>query len=71
MRGAILETEDLLSITGYQKAGDAARCLREQGIRVFNSKNGPWTTLALINAAGGVLPAANSDGEEYSPDEVF
>lgn len=71
MRGPILETSDLLSITGYQKPGDAARCLRNQGIKIFVGKNGPWTTLALINAAGGVMPAVNSDAENYSPDEVF
>lgn len=71
MLGSILETSDLLQITGYQKAGEAARCLRNQGIKVFNGKNGPWTTLALVNAAGGVTPAPNTDVENYSPEEVF
>lgn len=71
MRGAIVETPDLLSITGYQKPGDAARCLRNQGIKVFSGRKGPWTTLALINAAGGVVYSMRQNDGTYDPDEVL
>lgn len=61
---SVLSCEDLKGITGYQRPGDVARCLREQGVRVFHGRNGPWTTIDLINQAGGLeigQPAAPSD----------
>jgi hypothetical protein len=69
MRGSIIECEDLLAITGYEKPGDAARSLRKQGIRVFDGKAGIWTTLELINAAGGIMPAPAKD-DAVSPEEI-
>ncbi len=70
MRGSVLETADLLAITRYQKPGDAARCLRAQGIKVFEGKDGIWTTIELVNAAGGIVPAPASN-EPYRPDDVL
>jgi len=59
---AILRLPDLAEITGYTRAGDVERCLREQGIKVFRGKGGaPWTTLALVNAAGGIQAVADAD----------
>ncbi len=56
----VLGCEALRQITGYQRPADIARCLREQGVRVFHGRRGPWTTLDLINQAGGLGdPAAN------------
>lgn len=69
MLGSIVETRDLLTLTGYQKPGDAARCLRKQGIKFFEGKDGPWTTLALINAAGGLGELAPQSA--YKVDDVF
>ena len=69
MLGSLLQTSDLLALTGYQKAGDAARCLRRQGITVFEGKDGPWTTLQLVNAAGGLREFGGVGA--YKPDEVF
>ncbi|WP_416139036.1 DUF4224 domain-containing protein [Halomonas sp. HK25] len=57
----VLSCEELKAITGYQRPADVARCLREQGVRVFHGRTGPWTTLDLINHAGGITPASNSD----------
>ena len=70
MRGSILETADLLAITGYVRPGDAAASLRRQGVRVFEGKSGPWTTLELVNAAGGILPGP-SNAETYRPEDVI
>jgi len=65
MIGSILTTDDLLKITGYEKPGDMRRKLIEQGIKVFSGKSGPWTTIELINAAGGLKVSTN---DEYSTD---
>jgi hypothetical protein len=51
-----LNTEGLKELTGYERAGDIERCLREQGIHTFWGKDGPWTTRELINAAAGLKP---------------
>lgn len=58
---AILTTEDLRTVTGYQRVSDVERCLTGQGVRFFRGKDGPWTTLTLINAAGGVTPASSHE----------
>lgn len=63
---AILLLPELQQILGYERQGDVERCLREQGIRYFRGKGGaPWTTIDLINMAGG-LKAANQPDEPYS-----
>lgn len=71
MRGSVLETPDILAITGYDRPADAARCLRRQGIRVFEGKSGPWTTIELVNSAGGIVPAAANDPTPYPPGDVL
>lgn len=53
----ILTFEDLKRITGYGRRADVERTLQEQGIRVFRGRSGPWTTVDLINQAGGLRPA--------------
>ncbi len=47
----VLNCEDLKLLTGYQRAGDVARCLKEQGVKVFWGKSGPWTTLKALHVA--------------------
>jgi hypothetical protein len=56
-----LSTADLLNATGYQRPADVERCLEKQGIRFFWGKDGPWTTMDLINAAGGLQVPEASD----------
>lgn len=70
MMGSILESADLLAITGYEKPADAARCLRRQGVRVFEGKKGIWTTVELVNAAGGIVPAA-ANSEVFKPEDLL
>lgn len=69
MIGSILEAADLLRITGYQRIADAVRCLQRQGIHVYFGKNGPWTTVELVNAAGGIQ--LNGNPETYNAAAVF
>lgn len=61
----VLTFEDLRRITGYTRPADVERNLREQGVRVFRGRTGPWTTVALINHAGGIRPAQR---EQYDVD---
>ena len=63
----VLSCEDLRAITGYQRPADIERCLVEQGVKVFRGRLGPWTTLDLINQAGGLRTHADND-DNYSPD---
>lgn len=49
----ILTFEDLKQITGYQRRTEVERSLKAQGVKVFRGRVGPWTTVSLINKAGG------------------
>lgn len=54
MNPAVLDFATLRAITGYQTQPEVERCLKSQGIRYFFSRQGVWTTLDLVNAAGGI-----------------
>ena len=59
----VLTFDDLKRITGYARRADVERTLHEQGIRLFRGRTGPWTTVELVNQAGG-LKAGHQ--EQYS-----
>lgn len=63
----ILDFQDLQQVTGYQRRSDVERTLRQQGIKLFHGRLGPWTTTDLINQAGGLKPI-NQDN--YDPSIV-
>lgn len=65
----VLSCEDLKQITGYQRPGDVTRCLRNQGVQVFQGRLGPWTTIDLINKAGGL--ATVSSNEPYEATDIL
>lgn len=70
---AILTADELLSATGFDRDGDLKRLFDQQGIRWFPGKGGrPWTTIALINKAGGLYPGVGSAAttQPYDPDEL-
>ena len=50
----VINTDELKEITGYVRSSDVEKCLESQDIRFFRGKDGPWTTLSLINAAKGL-----------------
>ena len=58
-----LTAEHLAAITGYQRRCDIERCLRMNGRRFFVGRSGPWTTLDLVNAAGGIQTARPTGDE--------
>lgn len=60
----ILTTPQLQIITGYTRPADVERCLRRQGIKVFKGRCGPWTTLTLVNAAGGINEMQDANSAE-------
>jgi hypothetical protein len=67
----LLTFEDLCSVTGLTRPGDVVRCLQKQDIAVFYGKGGkPWTTIDLINKAGGLVRAEAANDEPYSPEIV-
>lgn len=69
----ILKADDLLAVTDYDRIGDLTRAFDQQGIKYFLGKGGkPWTTIDLINKAGGLFPPAAGAGNQptYSPDDV-
>ncbi len=45
----IITFDELKRVTGYSRAADIERCLKEQGIRYFWGKEGYWTTLYHLN----------------------
>lgn len=59
MTGAVpgvLNFQDLQRVTGYQIRSDVERSLIQQWVRIFRGRSGPWTTIDLINRAGGIKP---------------
>lgn len=67
MNESLVEYADLQTLTAYRRQADVERCLKQQGIRFFYGRTGVWTTVQLINAAGGLRP----EGEEMlSPDLI-
>lgn len=69
MSARIITLDDLRLITGYTRAADVERCLADQGIHCFRGRDGIWTTIDLINAAGGLRPGPLADDQSpYHPD---
>ncbi|WP_397457750.1 hypothetical protein AB3464_18140 [Pseudomonas asplenii] len=61
------EFEELQRITGYTRRADVEKALRGEGIRIFYGRKGPWTTVDLVNQAGGLKPV---DEDKYSAEVV-
>ena len=68
---AVLAFADLCAAYDYSRAADVRRCLTRDGIRYFEGRDGPWTTLDLVNAAGGLRTGtAASEADPYDPEEL-
>lgn len=65
---ALLDFDTLKHVLNCTRQADVERLLHKAGIRFFYARAGVWTTMDLVNAAGGLRPAANAD--TYSPDII-
>ncbi|WP_312923945.1 DUF4224 domain-containing protein [Stutzerimonas nitrititolerans] len=64
----LITHEALQHLTGYERRADIERSLRSQGIAYFYGRYGIWTTITLINRAGGV---GGGDSEFYYSPEII
>lgn len=64
----IVDASQLRERSGKRNASAVRRWASRQGIRVFDGKDGPWTTLEALNKALGVS-SANDD--YYTPEQVL
>lgn len=68
----LLSSEDLLLVTGFERIGDMRRALDQAGIRYFFGRGGTvWTTMDLVNAAGGLVPTNGQGDGKLRPEDVF
>jgi hypothetical protein len=51
---AAVEPQALRALTGYRSPAAVERWCQRHGVRYFPSRNGPWTTIAALNAALGI-----------------
>ncbi|WP_414649648.1 DUF4224 domain-containing protein [Dyella sp.] len=65
---ALITADELAQVTGYDQDAALKRALTQAGIVWFPGKHGrPWTTISLINQAGGIqagAPAARKLGAD-------
>ncbi|MFN3048757.1 DUF4224 domain-containing protein [Pseudomonas alloputida] len=62
--GMVLTFQDLQRLTGYTRRSGVEQALRKQGIRWFWGRHGPWTTIDLVNQAGGKTPVTEKYDSE-------
>lgn len=67
MSDGILQFAELSRWTGYARPGDVSKFLDGHGIRYFQGKDGPCTTMALVNAAGGLKAHGEASNSPYEP----
>ncbi|QAU25343.1 hypothetical protein EO087_01675 [Dyella sp. M7H15-1] len=62
----MVPAKQLRELSGKSTATAIKRWASQQGIRVLDGAEGPWTTIEALNAALGVKEASND--QAYSPD---
>ena len=68
----ILTCDDLMRATGFERVGDMRRALDGAGIRYFFGRGGKvWTTMDLVNAAGGLMPTSGQSDGKLRPEDIF
>lgn len=66
MNPSLLDFAALQTVLGCARRADVERYLNRAGIRYFPSRDGVWTTLDLVNAAGGLT--RENTNQPYSSD---
>jgi len=64
----IVDAQMLRQLSGKHNRSAVRRWASQQGIRVLDGKDGPWTTREALNAALGV---SSANEEAYDPDKVL
>lgn len=64
----IVDAQMLRRLSGKHNRSAVRRWASQQGIRVLDGKDGPWTTREALNAALGV---SSANEEAYDPDKVL
>jgi hypothetical protein len=66
MTTGLISTEQLKTVTGYDRVGDIERCLRAAGVRFFYGKGGRIiTSMDAINAALGIQSQISPPEQEF------
>ncbi len=62
----IITTDQLAEISGYKATSHSAieQWCEKNGIRYFPGRNGPTSTIHLLNAAQGLVTSLPEDGKE-------
>jgi len=63
MNSNILTFEELQKLTHCERMGDVQRHLEKDGIRYFHGRKSIWTTISLVNAAGGIVGEQQQSNE--------
>jgi len=61
----LINTEELKAAFGYQRSGDLERCLKQQGVKFLQGKDGPVTTIEALNHALGIDPGRAPEPERF------
>jgi hypothetical protein len=64
----MVDAETLRQRSGKKSRSAIRKWASAQGFRVFDGKDGPWTTLEALNAALGV---GSANDEAYDPNKVL
>lgn len=64
----VVDAATLRQLSGKHNRSAVRRWASQQGIRVLDGKDGPWTTQDALNAALGV---GSANDEAYDPDKVL
>ena len=67
----LVNADQLREITGYTLDGPMKSALEKQGIACFYGKNGPWTTIDLVNIAGMRKLGIDISSDENEDDGVM
>lgn len=65
---AIVDAEQLRQLSGKHNRSAIRRWASQQGIRVLDGDNGPWTTIDALNQGLGV---SSANEEPYDPAKVL
>lgn len=67
----VVSNEELQELSGLKKPSSIERWLEEQNIRYLNGKNGPWTTIGLIEASKGLVNGHDLASNDNKSEDIL